>query len=155
MNKIGLIEFFLLRPDVALSLLCWLSQFIFSKLWQPTGQRQSNVRTQQKIFLIGPILFLYYEEVWYHQIWIQNNLGFIVLILFYIPNDFAAKFDCVCVLFSFYIPQTYFAFFHYSPVYFFLFSPFFCFHHRSNYLQTENLILFFSCSSKDLFFMIH
>ena len=31
------------------------------KLRQPTGQRQSNVRTQQKK-LIGPIVFLYYEE---------------------------------------------------------------------------------------------
>ena len=34
----------------------------FSKLRQPTGQRQSNIRTQQKNYLIGPILFLYYEE---------------------------------------------------------------------------------------------
>ena len=32
-----------------------------AKLRQPTGQRQSNVRTQQKNS-IGPILFLYYEE---------------------------------------------------------------------------------------------
>ena len=31
-------------------------------LKQPTGQRQSNVRVQQKEKLIGPILFLYYEE---------------------------------------------------------------------------------------------
>ena len=34
-----------------------------AKLSQPTGQRQSNVRTQQKKkYLIRPILFLYYEE---------------------------------------------------------------------------------------------
>ena len=32
------------------------------KLRQPTGQRQSNVRTHQKKILIGLILFLYYEE---------------------------------------------------------------------------------------------
>ena len=50
-----------MRPDVALSLPCWLSQFRKAKLRQPTGQRQSNVRTQQKNS-IGPILFLYYKE---------------------------------------------------------------------------------------------
>ena len=54
--------FFLLHPDVAKSLPCWLSQFSFSKLRQPTGQRLSNVRTQQTKISIGPILFLYYEE---------------------------------------------------------------------------------------------
>ena len=56
------LNFFLLRPDVAKSLPCWLSQFSFSKLRQPTGQRLSNVRTQQTKISIGPILFLYYEE---------------------------------------------------------------------------------------------
>ena len=33
-----------------------------AKLRQPTGQRQSNVMTQQNENLSGPILFLYYEE---------------------------------------------------------------------------------------------
>ena len=32
-----------------------------AKLRQPTGQRQSNVSSQQKK-IIGPILFLYHEE---------------------------------------------------------------------------------------------
>jgi hypothetical protein len=31
-------------------------------LSQPTGQKLSNFRMQQKKFSIGPILFLYYEE---------------------------------------------------------------------------------------------
>ena len=35
---------------------------------------------QQKIFLIGPILFLYYEEIW-----IKNYFDFIVSHLIYIP----------------------------------------------------------------------
>ena len=52
----------LLHPDVAKSLSCWLSQFSFSKLRQPTGQRLSNVWMQQTKISIGPILFLYYEE---------------------------------------------------------------------------------------------
>ena len=34
----------------------------FSKLRQPTGQRLSNVKTQQTKISIGPILFLYHEE---------------------------------------------------------------------------------------------
>ena len=38
------------------------SQFRKAKLRQPTGQRLSNVRTQQFFFSIGSILFLYYEE---------------------------------------------------------------------------------------------
>jgi hypothetical protein len=61
----------------AKSLPCWLSQFSFSKLIQPVGQRLSNVRTQQNFFSIKPILFLYYEEslvssnlnsnlIWFH-----------------------------------------------------------------------------------------
>ena len=53
---------FFLRPDLAKSLPCLLSQFSFSKLRELTGQRLSNVRKQQKIISIGPILFLCYEE---------------------------------------------------------------------------------------------
>ena len=34
----------------------------FSKLRQPTGQRLSNLRTQQTKISIWHILFLYYEE---------------------------------------------------------------------------------------------
>jgi hypothetical protein len=48
--------------EECLSLPCWLSQFRKIKLRQPTGQRLTNVRTQQKRISIGPILFLYYEE---------------------------------------------------------------------------------------------
>ena len=61
-NKISTIDFFLLRPDVAKSLPCWLSQFRKAKLRQPTGQRLSNVRRHQTKISIGPILFSYYEE---------------------------------------------------------------------------------------------
>ena len=63
----------MLRPDVAKSLPCWLSQFSWTKLIQPTGQRHSNVRTQHFFHIM--------RKVWYHQIWIQSYLGFIVLIL--------------------------------------------------------------------------
>ena len=52
----------MLRPDVARSLPCWLSQFRKDKVRQPTVQRLSNVREQQTKISIGPILFLHYEE---------------------------------------------------------------------------------------------
>ena len=49
--------------EVAKSLPCRLSQFSFSKLRQPTGQRLRIVRTQETKISIGQILFLYYEPV--------------------------------------------------------------------------------------------
>ena len=51
-------------------------------LRQPTGQRLSNIRVQQKKS-IGPYIM---RKVWYHQIWIQNNLGFMVSGLIFIPS---------------------------------------------------------------------
>ena len=78
----------MLLPDVALSLPCWMSQLNFSKLRQPTGQRLSNVRRQQKKLQLCQSYSYVTRKVWYHQIWIQTNLGFIVLILMYyvLPN---------------------------------------------------------------------
>ena len=41
--RMGLVKLiFLLHPDFAKSLPCWLSQFSFSKLRQPTGQRRQD-----------------------------------------------------------------------------------------------------------------
>ena len=77
---------FLLHPDVVKSLPCWLSQSRKAKLRQPTGQRQG----QSYSYIM--------RKVWYHQIWIQNYLGFIVLILTFmqyfilIPN--ISKISC-------------------------------------------------------------
>ena len=69
MNKIGPIDFFLLLPDFAKSMPCWLSQFGFSKLREPTGQRLCNVRTQQKKINGANLIFiLRIRKVWYHQI---------------------------------------------------------------------------------------
>ena len=59
--RLARLESFLLRPDVAKSLPYWLSQFRKDELRQPTGQRLSNVRGQQKDISIRPILLLYYE----------------------------------------------------------------------------------------------
>ena len=47
-------------------------------LVQLNWDSQQGRDRMQYFFLIGPILFLYHEESLYNQIWIQNNLGFIV-----------------------------------------------------------------------------
>ena len=62
--RLAQLNFFLLRPDVAKSLALLT---VSVQLRHPTGQRLSNVRTQQKKS-IGPILFLYYEESQVHII---------------------------------------------------------------------------------------
>ena len=50
-------------------------------LRQPTGQRISKVRKQQFFFQFCQSYSYVNRKVWYHQIWIPNNLGFMVLIL--------------------------------------------------------------------------
>ena len=50
---------------------------------QPTGQRISKVRKQQKEFQYCQSYSYVNRKVWYHQIWIPNNLVFMVLILIY------------------------------------------------------------------------
>jgi hypothetical protein len=55
-------NFCFLRPGVAKSLPCWLSQCRKAKLRQPKGQRLNNVRAKQRKFSIGLILFLYCKE---------------------------------------------------------------------------------------------
>ena len=50
------------HPDVA------LSQFRKAKLRQPTGQRQNNVRTQQKEFKLGQFYSYIKTKIWYYQI---------------------------------------------------------------------------------------
>ena len=72
--RLALLNFLLLRPDIALSLPCWLSQFSFSKLRQSPGLRQSNVRMQKKVNQANLILILWGKSGMYHQIWIQNNV---------------------------------------------------------------------------------
>ena len=70
--KIGLAQFiyFLLHPDVALFLSCWLSQFSKTKL----GRDGTTSGCNSNKNLIGPILFFQFEFK-------TKYLGFIVLIL--------------------------------------------------------------------------
>ena len=85
-NKIVRIEIFLC---------CFLTLLIFC----PIGWSQQNWLSQQdrklakseskKKISILPILFLWINrKVWYHQIWIPSNLGFIVSDLMYIPAEY-------------------------------------------------------------------
>ena len=72
------LNFFLLLPDFANFLPCWL---VSAKLTQLTGQKISKVRKQQKKFQFCQSYSYVNRKVWYHQIWIPNNLGYMVLIL--------------------------------------------------------------------------
>ena len=55
---------------------CWASQ---------QGRNLATSGGNKKKFRLGQSYSYIMRKVWYHQIWIQNNLGFIVLILMYVP----------------------------------------------------------------------
>ena len=84
-NKIGRIEFFfLLLPDFANSLLCWLSQQNWAN--QQGRKLVRKVRKQLKKFQFYQSYSYVHRKVWYHQIWIPNNLDFIVSDLLYMAD---------------------------------------------------------------------
>ena len=87
-NKIGRIEIFF-GCFLTLLILCpvgCLSKTEQAKLSKPTGQKISKVRKQQKKFQFCQSYSYVNSKVWYHKIWIPNNLGFMVLILMYIQT---------------------------------------------------------------------
>ena len=57
---------------------------VSAKLSKPTGQRISKIRKQQQKFQFCQSYSYVNRKVWYHQIWIPKNLGFIVSDLTYI-----------------------------------------------------------------------
>ena len=61
-------KLFLLRPDVALSLPCWMSQLNWDS---QKSQRRKKIQLCQSYSCIM-------RKVWYHQIWIQTYFVFIV-----------------------------------------------------------------------------
>ena len=79
-NKIGRIEIFFVS-----SWLCWFSALLACSvlLRQPTGQRISKVRKQQKNCNSANLILMSIGKsgIIIHQIWMQNNLGFMMLIL--------------------------------------------------------------------------
>ena len=77
------LNFFLLLPDFPNSLPCWLShQNWASQLGRKLAKWGSN-----KIFFQFCQSYSYVNrKVWCHQIWNPNNLGFMVLILMYMPH---------------------------------------------------------------------
>ena len=74
-NKIGRIEIFLLLPDFANFLPCWLAQFCWDS---QQGREVAKSGSNKKKFQFCQSYSYVNRKVWYHQIWIPNNLGFIV-----------------------------------------------------------------------------
>ena len=72
-----------LRFFFVASWLCKVSALlaVSAKLSKPTRQRLCKVKMQQKKIQCGQSYFYNMRNVCYHQIWIQNYFGFIVLIL--------------------------------------------------------------------------
>ena len=56
----------------------WYQTFLLTHLSKPTGQKICKVRKQQKKIQFCQSYSYVNRNVWYHQIWIPNNLGFIV-----------------------------------------------------------------------------
>ena len=86
-NKIGSIEIFVCCVLTLLSL-CPVGCLSLEKLnWDSQQVRDlaTSGRNKQK-FQLGQSYSYIMRKVWYHQIWIQNNLGFMVLILMYIST---------------------------------------------------------------------
>ena len=84
-------------------------KFRKAKLRQPTKQRQSNVRTHQKNFQPGQSYSFIMKKVCYHQIWIQNYFGLIVLILTLIPflPSFISNLLFFLLYLKFFIPYSF------------------------------------------------
>ena len=72
----------MLLPDFVNILPCWLAQF-----WWDSQQGRELAKSgsnKKKIQFCQSYSYVN-RKVWYHQIWIPNNLGFMVLILTYPP----------------------------------------------------------------------
>ena len=80
-NKIGRIEIFLLLSDFANFLTCWLAQFCWDS---QQGRELAKSGSNKKKIKFCQCYSYVNKKVWYDQIWIPNNLGFIVSDLLYI-----------------------------------------------------------------------
>ena len=74
--RIRLVEliFFLLLPNFANSLPCLLSQQNWAS---QQGRKLAKSGSNKKKFQFCKSYSYVYRKVWYHQIWITNNLGFL------------------------------------------------------------------------------
>ena len=80
-NKVSRIEIYLLLPDFANSLPCWLSQ---QNCASQQGRKLAKSGSNKFLFQFCQSYSYVNRKVWYHQILIPSNLGFLVLILLYI-----------------------------------------------------------------------
>ena len=73
--RLAELKFFLLLPDFANSLPCWLSQQNWAS---QQGRKLAKSGCNNFFFQFCQSYSYVNRNVWYHQIWIPNNLGFIV-----------------------------------------------------------------------------
>ena len=99
--RLAELKFFLLLPDFANFLPGWPAQFWWDsqqgRELAKSGSKKKEIQFCQSYSYVN-------RKVWYHQIWIPNNLGFMVLILTYLPtmsNNFHPIFG------GFFVPPTY------------------------------------------------
>ena len=82
--RLAELNFFLLLPDFANSLPCWLSQQNWAshqgRKLAKSGSNKKKIQFCQSYSYVN-------RKVWHRQIWIPNNLGFMVLILTYIHKS--------------------------------------------------------------------
>ena len=77
------LKFFLLLPDFANSLPCWLPQQNWAS---QQGRKLAKLGSNKRMFNSAYLILMSIEKSGtYHQIWIPSNLGFIVSDLTYIP----------------------------------------------------------------------
>ena len=91
-NKIGRIEIFFCC-FLTLLIFCPVSWVSFAETSQQ-GRKLAKSGSNKKNFQFCQSYSYVNRKVWYHQIWIPNNLDFMVLILMYVPTSF------VCIVFK-------------------------------------------------------
>ena len=79
-------KFCLLRPDVAKSLPCGCLSLAFLNWDSQQGRDLATSGCNKNKFQLDQSYSYIMRKVWYHQIWIQNNLGFMVSDLLYSPE---------------------------------------------------------------------
>ena len=72
----------MLLPEFAYFLPCWLAQFCWDS---QHGRELAKSGSNKNKFQFYQSYSYVNKKLWYHQIWIPNNLGFIVSDLTYIP----------------------------------------------------------------------
>ena len=79
--RLAELKFFMLLPVFANFLPCWLAQFCWDS---QQGRELAKSGSNKRKFQFCQSYFYVNRKVWYNQILIPNNLGFMVLILMWV-----------------------------------------------------------------------